>query len=160
MRARGERLVRCALDIWPYHDADQKLLREINLQELQAHADGQTSDSLEMNDDVRRILGVIQRLVHELGNVTEIVERESVCCYGPDLFAELLPMHYRVRVMLPLDLSEIEIPEGIKVGDDSSLSFVRRRVHMNCRLLVDIYEESQVVAAMPIIRQAFDGQVL
>lgn len=161
MRERGERLVSCALDIWPYHGADQKQIQEADLQELRTRATKKTSDSLDMDDDVRRILGAILKSIHELDDVIEeVVERDSVCCYGPGLFAELLPMSYYVRVMLPLDLSEIERPEGIEVDDDSSWRSVPRRVHRNCRLLVNIYEESQVTAAMPIIRQAFDRQVL
>ena len=160
MRKRGVDLANHALKIWPHHGADQAELREANIRDLRNRAAERNSGSLQMDDDVRRLLDEVGRSVSELGEVIEIVDHKSICCYGPEFFAELLPMKRQLRIILPLNLSEIEIPDGLSVNDASDWKFVPNRVHTDCHFLVDIDQESQVAAAMPIIRCAFDRQVL
>ncbi len=113
-----------------------------------------------MGQDVRGLLRKILQAVHELGDIIELIEHKSVCCYGPDVFAELLPMKGYLRVILPLDRDEIEDPGELQVQDASGWKFVSNRVHVDCDLLVNIYNENEVAAAVPIIRQAFDRQTV
>ena len=160
MRERGEQLAECALKIWPHHKADQDQIHEAKIRKLRVRAAKQTSDNLEMSDDVRRLLDSIQRAVRELDDVMEIVENKSVCCYRPGFFAELLPMSYYVRVILPLDSNEVDIPDGLDVHDASGWKFVPNRFHTDCDLLIDIQREDEVAKAMPMIRQAFTRQDL
>lgn len=158
MRTRGANLAERALKIWPHHGADQAQLQEAEIRDLRNRA--ATSKSLEMDVGVKRLLDATQQAIGELGDVIKIVEHKSVCCYGPGFFVELLPMKYQLRIILPLDLSEIEIPDGLSVNDASDWKFVPNRVYTDCHLLVDIDQESQIAAAMPIIRHAFDRQAL
>lgn len=160
MSERSKRLAEHALKIWPYHEVDQAAIRQADIRELRARADERTPDSLEMNDDVRRLIGAVRQTVYELDDIIEIVEHKSVCCYGPEFFAELLPMKYYVRVILPLDFDEVEIPDGLDVHDASSWKFVPNRVHIDCDLLVNIRQENEVTKVMPMIRQAFHRQGL
>ena len=159
---RGEALAERALKIWPHHGADQTQLQEAEIRELRSRAAERTPDSLQMNDDVQRLLDAVLREVRKLDGVIEIVEFEykSVCCHAPEFFVQLLPMKRQLRIILPLGLGEIEIPDGLSVNDASDWKFVPNRVYTDCDLLVDIDQESQVAAAMPIIRHAFDRQVL
>ncbi len=158
MWERGADLARRALKIWPHHEADQTQLHEAKIRELRDRAAERTSDDLEMSDDVRRLLNSIQEMVRELGDVVEIVENKSVCCHGPGFFAELLPMSYYVRVILPLDFNEVDIPDGLDARDASGWKFVPNRVYTDCDLLIDIQREEEIAKATPIIRQAFDRQ--
>ncbi len=160
MSERSKRLAEHALKIWPYHEVDQAAIRQAHIRELRTRADERTPDSLEMNDDVRRLIGAVRQTVCELDDIIEIVEHKSVCCYGPEFFAELLPMKYYVRVILPLDFDEVEVPDGLDVHDASSWKFVPNRVHTDCDLLVNIRQENEVTKAMPMIRQAFHRQGL
>lgn len=160
MSERSKRLAEHALKIWPYHEVDQAAIRQAHIRELRARAAERIPDSLEMNDDVRRLLGAVQQTVCELGDVIEVVEHKSVCCYGPEFFAELLPMKYYVRVILPLDFDEVEVPGGLDVHDASGWRFVPNRLHTDCDLLVDIRQVDEIAKAMPMIRQAFHRQGL
>lgn len=85
-----------------------------------------------------------------------MIERKSVCCYGPGFFAELMPMRYSVRVILPLEFSEVENPDSLDIQDASTWKFVPNRVHTDSNLLVDIWGESSISAVTPMIRQALD----
>ena len=156
LRGRGKLLANRALKIWPYHDVDETYVEEVDIRELRALAAARSSRDLEVNPDVRMLLDTMLEQVRELGEILEVIEHKSVCCYGPGLFAELLPMGYRLRVLLPLDFNEIENPMGISVEDSSTWKFVPNRTHSDCDLLIDITQESQIAAVLPMIRQAHD----
>ena len=156
LRGRGKLLANRALKIWPYHDVDETYVQEVDIRELRALAAARSSRDLEVNPDVRMLLDTMLEQVRELGEILEVIEHKSVCCYGPGLFAELLPMGYRLRVLLPLDFNEIENPMGISVEDSSTWKFVPNRTHSDCDLLIDITQESQIAAVLPMIRQAHD----
>ncbi len=160
MSERGKQLAERALKIWPYHGVDQSTIRQEHTRDLRARAAERTPNSLEMNDGVRRLLDAVLQAVRGLDDVIEIVEHKSVCCHGPGFFAELLLMTYHVRVILPLDFDEIEVPDGLDVHDASGQRFVRNRIHTNCDLLVDIRQVDEIAKAMPMIRQAFHRQGL
>ena len=61
-----------------------------------------------------------------------------------------------VRVILPLDFSEIEIPEGLTVYDASTWKYVRYRMHTDSDLIVDVWDKAKVIAVIPMMRQALD----
>ena len=65
-------------------------------------------------------------------------------------------MSYYVRVILPLEFSEIEIPEGLTVYDASTWKFVPNRAHTESNFIVDVWEDSQVSAVIPLIRNAYN----
>jgi len=161
MLERGKRLADRALQIWPYHEADRAAIQRAHIRDLRTLAAQKNSDDLDMEDDVRRLLSVVQKAIGELNDdVIEIVEHRSICCYGPGFFAELLPMKYCVRVILPLGFDEVDIPNGLDVRDASHWRYARNRVHTDCDLLVDIKQEDDVSKLIPMIRQAFDQQGL
>ena len=157
MKERGESLAKRALDIWPYHKADEALVQEADVRELRQRAAQRNSNSLQLDDNVRDLLRKIQTSVHRLGDIIEIVENKSVCCYGTGFFVELLPMKYYVKVILPLEFNEIQNPEGwLWVYDASNYKFVPNRVNVDCNLIVEIWQEEHISVVMPMIRQAFD----
>ena len=156
IKARGERLAARALEIWPNHLADAKSIQEEDIRDLRERASKRDASTLKMGETVRKVLEGILSAARELGDVIEVIERKSVCCYGPGLFAELLPMSGYIRVILPLDFNEVEIPEGLSVYDSSSWKFVPNRVHTDSNLIVDVNDEAKVTAVIPMIRQALD----
>ena len=156
MRERGKILAKRALEIWPYHNVDELYIQEADEQDLRRRAVLKNANDLEIGDNIRILLCTIQREVHKLGDIIEVIEQKSVCFYGPEFFAEILPMGSRLRVLLPLDFSEAENPDGLSVEDSSTWKFVPNRVHSDCDLLIDITQEDQISAVMPMVRQALD----
>ena len=109
-----------------------------------------------MSDKARNLLDKMQASIRALGEVIEVIERKSVCCYGPSFFVELMPMSNSVRVILPLEFSEVENPSGLAISDASTWKFVPNRAHTDCNVLVDLWRTTDIAAVMPMIRQAFD----
>ena len=154
--ARGERLANHALEIWKHHEADAASIQAADIRDLRTRAARRNSNQLTMTDDVRHLLDGIRESVSEFAEVIEVIERKSVCCYGPGFFAELLPMRYSVRIILPLEFSEVEKPDGLDIHDASTWRFVPNRVHIDSNLLVDVGDQSDIPAVTPMIRQALD----
>ena len=156
IKARGERLANRALKVWEHHDADAASIQAADIRELRARAARRNASQLKMADGVRQLLDGIRESISEFADVIEVIERKSVCCYGPGFFAELMPMRYSVRVILPLEFGEVEIPDDLYIYDASTWKFVPNRVHTDSDLLVDVWDESSIPAVTPMIRQALE----
>ncbi len=65
-------------------------------------------------------------------------------------------MSRHVRVILPLEFSEVDSPAELKVRDASAWKFVPNRVHTDSDLLVEVRDDAGVAAVTPMIRQALD----
>ena len=156
VEARGKQLAARALEIWPHHAADARSIQAADIRDLKRRASKRQASDVEMGDAVRQILDEMRSSVRDLVDVIEVIEHKSVCCYGPDFFAELIPMSGYVRVILPLDFSEIEIPEGLTVYDASTWKYVRYRMHTDSDLIVDVWDKAKVIAVIPMMRQALD----
>ena len=154
IKARGIRLAARALDVWPHHAADAKSIQAADLRDLRDRAAERDASELEMDDAVRKVLDGIRSSIRDLADVIEVIERKSICCYGPDFFVELMPMRHSVRAILPLQFSEVEIPEGLTVHDASTWKFVVNRVHTDSDLIVEIWDGDEVAPAIPMIRQS------
>ena len=156
IKARGERLANRALKVWKHHDADAASIQAADIRELRARAARRNASQLKMADGVRKLLDGIRESISEFADVIEVIERKSVCCYGPGFFAELMPMRYSVRVILPLEFGEVEIPDDLYIYDASTWKFVPNRVHTDSDLLVDVWDDSSIPAVTPMIRQALE----
>ena len=153
---RGDRLAARALKVWPHHEADAESIQAADIRDLRERAVERNASELEMDEAVRQVLDAIRSCIRDLVDVIEVIERKSVCCYGPDFFAELMPMRHSVRVILPLQFSEVEIPEGLTVYDAATWKFVVNRVHTDSDLIVEVWDRAKVTPVIPMIRQALD----
>ncbi len=156
IRNRGERLAARALQVWPHHEADAKSIQAADIRDLRERAQERSASDLEMTDAVRNVLERIRSGIQGLADVIEVIEHKSVGCYGPNFFAELMPMRHSVRVILPLEFGELEIPAGLTVHDASTWKFVPNRVHTNSDLIVEVSDDVTAALAIPMLRQALD----
>ncbi len=158
MEDRGRILANRAVEIWPYHDADQGLILETELRELRTRATHKSPDSLQMSEFVRDILYTIRDSIRLLGESIELVEGRSLCYYGDvtaNFFAETLPMASYVRVLLPIDFEEVNDPEGM-AKDVTAWKFLTYVTHRDCGVFLDIWGKESVPAAVAMVRQAFN----
>ncbi|MCY3883372.1 MAG: DUF262 domain-containing protein [Gammaproteobacteria bacterium] len=156
IETRTERLAAQALQVWPHHGADQESIQKADLRDLRKRASERNVSDLTMSDRVRQILDEVLRATDDIADVIKVIERRSVSCYGPEFFAELMPMGSSVRVILPLEFSDAMESEGTTVYDASTWKYVPNRVNTDCNLLVDVWGMEGVAAVMPSIRQALD----
>ena len=154
--ARGKRLANRALEIWPNHKADASAIQEADIHELRERAKTKNTENLEMDDNSRTLIDEILTSTRDFAEIIEVIEQKSVCCYGPEFFSELVPMKGWVRIILPLDFSEAEKPDGLTVHDASTWKFVPNRTQTSSNLLVDISTKGEIEAAAGMIRQALD----
>ena len=158
MEERGQVLASRAVNIWPHHNADEKLILADELRELRVRSAGRSPDSVTMRDSVRELLYAIRDATRELGESIEIVERRSLCYYDANsgsFFAETLPMSRYVRILLPIDFDEIDDPEGL-AGDVTIWKFLPNAAHRDCGVYIDIWEEHRILTVVGMIRQAFN----
>ena len=156
IQSRGDRLATRALRIWQNHQADEASIQAADIYELQSRAAQRNAAELEMNETVRLVFNEIRNVISELVDVIEVTERKSVCFYGPDFFAELIPMKRSARLLLPLEYSEVDIPDGLSVQDASTWRFVPHRTHSDTDLLIDIRDSQSVTLVKPILRHALE----
>ena len=157
MQERGRLLAVRAAEIWPFHGADTRLVRDEDIRQLQLRAAQHSVEDLEMSDYVRDLTHAVFEAIDELGGVIRVVQHKSVDCYegSAQFFAEVLPMAYHVRIVVPLDFDEVNDSDGL-AGNVNDWKFLVNVRHRDCGVFVDVREKQQVPAAMRMVRQAFD----
>ena len=158
MSERGKQLAKRAVEVWPYHDADEELVLNEEIQELQSREAMRGIDSLTMRPQVYQLLTAVQAAITETTDLIEIVENKSLCFYdySANFFAELLPMANYVRLLIPVDFDDIEDdPDGL-AADVTAWKFLPNVTHRDCGVFIDIWEETQIAGALRLIRQTLD----
>ncbi len=158
MEKRGRTLAHRALDIWPHHNADERLVLAEEIRELRTRSDRRKSDSIRMSASVAELLYAIRDSIRELGESIEIVEGNSLCFYNAQsagFFAETLPMASYVRILLPIDFEEIDDPEGVG-SDVTAWKFLPHVTHRDCGVFMDIWSQQSIPKAVAMVRQAFN----
>ena len=157
MLERGTQLARSAVLIWPFPQADVGMIQDKNVAELQGRSALRDSGSLTMGGSVRQLLEHLESLVGTLGEYIPVVENRSVCFYDGSgvFFAELLPMAYHVRLLIPLSFDEVDDPDRLAV-DATSWSWLHNVTHRDCGVVVDIRNREQANLALRMISQVFD----
>lgn len=158
MEERGCKLAHRALDIWPHHNADERLLLAEEIRELRTRSAAKKADSINMNASVAKIFYGIRDAIRELGDSIEIVEGSSLCFYNAQsagFFVETLPMARIVRVLLPIDFEEIDDPEGL-AKDATEWKFLPHVTHRDCGVFMNIWNQQEIPKAVALVRQAFN----
>ena len=156
MKERSDILAKRALEIWPHHATDAKLVRAADIRDLKNRAKKRRPEDLNLPDHVRMLLNELRGRIKNMGegdDLIEIVERRSVCYYTPEFVAELLPMTGYVRLLAPLDFEDLKNPEGWQ--DATAYKFLTHVVHRGCGVFIDIWHENQIPGAMLTVREAF-----
>ena len=157
MQARGAILAQRAVGIWPYPQVDMGLVRDKDVAELRLQSAGLDANSLTMGPHVRELLESLQESIDALGDTIPVIENRSVCYYDGSgaFFAELLPMAYYVRVLIPVAFAEVDDPDGL-AADVTAWKFLPNVMHRDCGVFVDVREVAHVDPAMRMIRQDFE----
>ena len=158
MLERGAQLARSAVGIWPFPQADVGMVQDKNVAELQARSALGNSGSLTMGSSVRQLLDHLEALVGTLGESIPVIEHRSVCFYDGSgvFFAEMLPMAFHIRLLIPLSFDEVDDPDGLAV-DATSWSWLHNVTHRDCGVVVDIRNREQAGLALRMISQVFDA---
>ena len=157
MQTRGRLLSNRAVEIWPYHDADPKLIQEEKVRDLQNRASQKDWEDLEMSGPAHFWVRTVKEAFGDIGSFIEVIENKSVCFYNysGDFFAELLPMSSYVRLLVPLDFDEVDDPEGL-AQDVKAWKFLPNVTHRYCGVFIDIWDRQNIQPATEIVHQVFN----
>jgi len=157
IEARGEELADRALEIWLALDVDRALIKEANLREIRKVASRRNVEQIQMSSKARELFNALSEEVKSLGEVIELAESKSVSYHAPYFFLEVLPRKYELILLLPLDFSEVDDPNEI-AEDANEWKFIPNAKY-DGGVVVHVWEQENISAAIPMVRQAFNTPV-
>ncbi len=109
-----------------------------------------------MSSIERGLLAPLRERVTDLGdNVIEIVERKSISYHrDAKFFLEVIPRKGYLALIMPLEFSEVDIPDGLTASDARELKFIPN-ANYDAGLIVDLATPEHIETLMPLIRQSF-----
>jgi len=153
MDARGNRLADRALGIWPRLEADQAMIRAMELEELKARAERRSVSQVPMSADAARLFDDLRkRLQDAFPDVIEAAERKSVSYHDPEFFLEVIPRKRGLVLVIDLDFNEVDGNDEL-AEDTSDRSFIMHASHQG-GVLVQLRDSTQIDRAMAIVTQA------
>ena len=153
MKARGERLARRALSIWPRLDVDAAQVRAAEIEDMQRRAKRRDVGKVQMTEEARVLFEQLRVEVLEIdSDIIELAEPQSVSYHGPEFFLEVLPRKYCINLLLALDFNEAKDPHSI--AEDASQRKFFFYAEYEGGVNISIWSADDIELALPIIRQA------
>jgi predicted transport protein len=153
MRARGSRLAARALEIWPRLDADTKMIREMEREELKARAASRDLDRVDMTDGAKTMFDTLRaRIRTDFPEVIEMAETKSVSYHDPEFFLEVIPRKRGLSLLIGIDYNEVDGPDET-VRDTANYSFVTNASYQG-GVVINLRDAGQMDLAMRVITQA------
>ncbi|MEI4234827.1 DUF262 domain-containing protein [Roseovarius sp. D22-M7] len=153
MEPRGKRLADRALNIWPRLDADEAVIRAMELEELKAKAQRRSISQVPMSAAAAALFEALRaQLQVAFPDVIEAAEHKSVSYHDPEFFLEVIPRKHGLVLVVDLDFNEVEANDGL-AEDASDRSFVMYASHQG-GVLVHLRNPTQIDRAMAIVAQA------
>lgn len=157
MEARGQKLAKLALEVWPALKADDAAIKQAQLDDAVQAASGKTRTDLKCDETVRLLLDKLADFAVALGDdVTEVVSTRSIVFHEPTWFVELLPRANGIDIRLACEATELAtVAIGVQVtaqwawiansavpGTEGSLYYVNSdaKLEAACALIRKAYE--------------------
>ncbi len=159
MRKRGCILANRALEIWRFPQPDPEYVEEVRIRELRAREARTNVMSIPMSDRLQTIFDSLHQEINKMEDgIVAVQERHSACYYSRDsaYFLEVLPQKARLRLLLDLDISEVDDPQGRAMDGNDWKHVPMSTFHHPYGVVVDVGWVSQIESVMPMVRQAFE----
>lgn len=159
MEARGQKLAKLALKVWPALKADDAAIKQARLDDAVQAANGKKRADLKCDGDARLWLDKLADFAVALGDdVTEVVSTRSTVFHQPAWFVELLPRANGIDVRLVCEATKLAtvaagvqvtsqwawIPNSAVPGTEGSLFYVNSAAKLvdACALIRKSYESA------------------
>jgi|TARA_R110002073_G_scaffold29145_4_gene92069 predicted transport protein len=153
MKVRGKRLASRALKIWPPLEADEAVIRAMEIEELKAKARRRNISQVQMSSDAANLFETLRAQLHAaFPDVIEAVERKSISYHDPEFFLEVIPRKRGLLLVVDLDFNEVDAEDDL-AEDASDRSFVMHASHQG-GVLVHLRSTEQIDRALAIVAQA------
>ena len=154
MCERGKVLAERAITIWSGLNVDEAAVQKAEEDELRTKAKRRSVNDVGMDSETRALFDAFRQEVLSFGNVIEIAENRSVSYhYLTRFFLEILPRKGYLAMVMPLDFSEVDAPEGL-VSDATAWKFIPNAIY-DGGVIMDLKKVEDIERAMPIVRQAY-----
>jgi uncharacterized protein with ParB-like and HNH nuclease domain/predicted transport protein len=155
IEARGKQLAKKALKIWRPLEVEIGAVQDAELEDRKAQAARYSIENLEFEPYSRNLFDLLRPKILELGDdVIELFTAKSITYRVYDFFLEIIPRRKRLTLNLNLDFEECDDPSQ-HAADADDFAFIIYATE-NGGVLFGLREESQINAAVHIIRQAYD----
>ena len=156
MEKRGHQLAERALEIWPSVTVDKDTIDKAKSRDLQERAALRRSDDFEMKSMERELFVALRAEVMKLGeSVIEIVERRSISYHrDAKFFLEVLPRKGYLALTIPLDFTEVDVPDALPAWDATEWKFIPN-ANYDAGLIVELSRKDKIQTLIPLVRQAF-----
>ena len=158
MEERGRRLSDRAVQIWPRLQVNEETLHEARKRKIRRLAEEKPASRVEMKEEARRLFGVLQPRVLDLGTSGEVIEMSEnavqVSYHQPECFVEVLPRTNYLTLSLPLDFSEVNDIEG--AVDGTTWKFVVGSEHPT-GVIFHVRSGADIERAPQVIRRSFSS---
>ncbi|MCX7421587.1 MAG: DUF262 and DUF1524 domain-containing protein [Planctomycetia bacterium] len=153
---RGKELSARALKIWKPLGVDVAAVKKSELEEKKAQAAKYTIESLELDEVSRPLCDKLRAKILELGqDVVELFGSKTATYRVYDFFVEVLPRRHRLLLLLNLDFPECNDPSGI-AADATDTAWISNASESG-GVVCSVRQESEIPAAMNLIRQAYEN---
>jgi len=152
---RGKDLAAKALAVWRALVVDMEEVKDAELEDLKARAAKYGLDTLAMDERARAIFDVLRPQILGMGDdVIELFSAKSATYRVYDFFVEVIPRKQRLSLLLNIDFSEVDDPSE-KASDASENAFIIYASEEG-GVLFSLEDDSEIPAALHVIRQAYE----
>jgi uncharacterized protein with ParB-like and HNH nuclease domain/predicted transport protein len=152
---RGKDLAAKALAVWRALVVDMEAVKDAELEDLKARAAKYGLDTLAMDERARAIFDVLRPQILGMGDdVIELFSAKSATYRVYDFFVEVIPRKQRLSLLLNIDFSEVDDPSE-KASDASENAFIIYASEEG-GVLFSLEDDSEIPAALHVIRQAYE----
>ena len=153
IEARGKCLADRALIIWPPLEADEGVIKEMEVEELKSKARRRSISQVPMSSDAAPLFEALRAQLYALfPDVIEAPERKSISYHDPEFFLEIIPRKRGLLLVVDLDFNEVDAEDDL-AEDASDRSFVIHATHQG-GVLVHLRRLEQLDQALAIVAQA------
>lgn len=154
---RGLQLAQRALQIWSYVVPDDEFVQQTDIAALKERESRRGFDTLNINEQAKMLLVGLDKAIRTIDEgIIAPIERNSVCYYNPDYFLEILPSGDHLRLLLNINIEDLDDPAGI-AEDVTGFSYLRYATNGHpYGTQVWLSNESQIGPAVSLIRQGYE----
>ena len=159
MRMRGQILADRALEIWRYPNPPQEYVEARRDRRLRERAERTDVGEIPMSEGARNLFLPVHEGITSLDDgIRAVQERNSLCYYnsGSEFFLELLPRKNSLRLLMDVEISEIEAPTWLAKDGNDWKYIPNSSFNHPVGVVVDMWQPSWTDSVMQIIRQAYN----
>ncbi len=159
MRWRGQLLADRALEIWKYPQPSREYVDARHDRRVRQRADTTDVQNISMTERARNLFDPLHDKIAGIDDgIQAVQERNSICYYTSEsqFFLELLPQKYNLRLLLDVEVSEIDAPAWLTRDANDWKYIPNSSFNHSYGVVVDMWQTNWTDEVMGVVRQAYN----